>query len=87
MMAVFSRKSSKLESIWMKPLSILQLDIADRAVIRVAGEGLYINFLVFLLQFSEDNLTYTQKKMTLSDIGSLITEGHFSGTPCTMQLL
>ena len=53
MMAVFSRKSSKLESIWMKPLSILQLDIADRAVIRVAGEGLYINFLVFLLQLPE----------------------------------
>ena len=24
---------------WVRPLSILRLDIADRAVIRVAGEG------------------------------------------------
>lgn len=28
-----------------KPLSILQLDPADRAVLKIAGECLYINYL------------------------------------------
>ncbi len=27
---------------WVRPLSILRLDIADRAVVRVAGEGRYV---------------------------------------------
>ena len=45
---------------WVRPLSVLRLDIADRAVIRVAGElrHRYLCSLCFVRQnyFYDDNL-------------------------------
>ena len=45
---------------WVRPLSVLRLDIADRAVIRVAGElrYKYLGGLYFVRQnyFYDDNL-------------------------------
>ena len=45
---------------WVRPLSVLRLDIADRAVIRVAGELIhrYLCSLCFVRQnyFYDDNL-------------------------------
>ena len=45
---------------WVRPLSVLRLDIVDRAVIRVAGETghRYLGGLCFVTQnyFYDDNL-------------------------------
>ena len=58
---------------WVRPLSILRLDIADRAVIRVAGESLVImcSLLYFPKPFSkmhcdDDNLIVTPLLMMLT---------------------